>query len=157
MAGALQLVTLKFPGFEASRVKMVAIPPEAFASELDFDLHLLARHQFATNWARCSASTVLHEVAIRRACGEMTAPDGFTGLFAETLRDAGRVRAFARGHALHRLAQSGERGSDFRQERIPVRDRSFCLAHQDVGAVGDLLAPLDEPPGGLTDFTRPEP
>ena len=85
-------------------MKMVAVPPEALASELDFDLHLPVRHQFATNRAGRSAPTVLREVAIRRACGELTAPDCLTGLFSKTLRHADRARAFlARGHAPHRL------------------------------------------------------
>jgi hypothetical protein len=61
---ALHLVALKFPGCEASRVKMVAVPSETLASELNFDLHLLTLDQFATNWAGCSAS-------LRRQVAEM--------------------------------------------------------------------------------------
>src|SRR5262245_46181869 len=101
---ALQLVPLKFPGCEASRMQMVAVPSELLASELNFDLHLLALHQMATNWASCSAPTVLRQVAIRRACGEQTIPDCFTGLFSETqlIRRPDNGPRFRQ--ALHRLA-----------------------------------------------------
>src|SRR5262245_13224869 len=101
---------------------MIAVPSEALASELNFDLHPLALHQFATNWASCSAPTVLRQIAIRRARREPTTPDCFTGLFSET-----------------RLVRHPDNGSRFRQvlHRLAERrHRGLGLASQDVRAVG---------------------
>jgi len=83
---------------------MVAVPSEALASELKFDLHLLAPHQFATNWASGSAPTVLLQVAIREACGEPPAQDCFTGLFSETRLVRHPDNGPRLRQALHRLA-----------------------------------------------------